>query len=151
MLWRCNPRVCLTLVAPVHTVGIITNLLRARVTPVPVLTPSERHVCWACHRGLMGAFNTPIQLVLSMTLEVVLWLRLHHPRRRLLLVHPVPRGGAHGWTILRVAPPQVVIAHAALVVVAHVWVSGCCWVGTRHTGPVYSSGAIHIHLAIHIW
>lgn len=63
---------CLTLVGPIHIVGIITYLLWARVTPVPVLTPSKRHVRWACHRGLVGAFNTPIQLVLSMTLEVVL-------------------------------------------------------------------------------
>lgn len=62
----------LTLVSPVHAVGIVSDLLRAGVTPVPVLIPTERHVCRACHRGLVGAFDTPIQLVLSMTLEVVL-------------------------------------------------------------------------------
>lgn len=72
MLWWCNPRMCLTLVGPIHAMGIITHLLGARVTPVPVLVPRERHVRWACHRGLMGAFYPPIQLVLSMTLEVVL-------------------------------------------------------------------------------
>lgn len=65
-------------------------------------------------------------------------------------MHPVPRRGAHGWTILRVSSPQVVVAHAALVVVAHVWVRSCWWVGARHTGPEYSSDAIHIHFAIHI-
>lgn len=63
---------CLTLVGPIHTVRIITYLLLARVTPVPVLTPAKRHVCWACTWGLVGVFNAPIQLVLSMTLEVVL-------------------------------------------------------------------------------
>lgn len=63
---------CLTLVGPVHTVGVITYLLWARVTPVPVLTPAKRHVRRACHRGLVRTFNTPVQLVLSVTLEVVL-------------------------------------------------------------------------------
>lgn len=72
MLRRCQPRVCLTLVVSKHTVGIIAHLLHAGVIPVPVLTPRMRHVWWACHRGLVGAFNAPIQLVLSMTLEVVL-------------------------------------------------------------------------------
>lgn len=47
MLWWCNPRMCLTLVGPIHAMGIITHLLGARVTPVPVLVPRERHVRWA--------------------------------------------------------------------------------------------------------
>lgn len=63
---------CRTLVGPIHTLGIITYLLWARVTPVPVLTPRKRDVWWSCPRGLVGAFNTPVELVLSMTLEVVL-------------------------------------------------------------------------------
>lgn len=86
----------LGLVGPVHAVGIISYLLWARVTPVPVLTPGKRYVWWTCHRGLVGAFNTPIELVLSMSLEVMLCLRLHHARCRLLLVHHVPRRGAQG-------------------------------------------------------
>lgn len=65
-------------------------------------------------------------------------------------MHPVPRRVAHGWTVLRVTSPQVVVAHAALVVVAHVWVRSRWWVGTRHPGPEFSSDAIHIHFAIHI-
>lgn len=104
MLGRCNPRMCLTLVGPIHAVRIISYLLWARVTPVPVLT-SERHAWWACHRGLVGAFNTTIELVLSVTLEVVLCLRLAHSRYRLLLVHPMPRRSGHGWTVLWVSSP----------------------------------------------
>lgn len=66
-------------------------------------------------------------------------------------MHPVAGGGAHGRPILGMRRPQVVIAHAAaLVVVAHVWVRGRWRVGTRKAGPEYSSGAIHIHFAIHI-
>lgn len=141
----------LTLVGPVHAVGVIAHLLRAGVTPVPVLTPSERHVCGACHRRLVGAFNAPVQLVLSVTLEVVLRLRLRHPRRGLLLVHPVSRGRAHGRGVLGVpSPPPVVVAHAALVVVAHVWVRSSRRVGTGHAGAVYSSGAVHINLTVQI-
>lgn len=129
--------------------GIVTYLLRARVTPVPILTSCQRHVGRA--GGLVGAFDGPVQLILSVTLEVVLRLGLHHPRRWLLLVHPVAGRGAHGRTVLRVRPPHIVVAHAAaLVVVTHVWVRSCWWVGTRNAGPEYSSGAIHIHFAIHI-
>lgn len=66
-------------------------------------------------------------------------------------MHPVAGGGAHGRAILGMRPPQVVITHAAaLVVVAHVWVRGRWRVGTRKAGPEYSSGAVHIHFAIHI-
>lgn len=71
MLGRCNSRMCLTLVGPVHAVRIVTYLW-TRVTPVPVLTPSQRHVCWACHRWLMGALDAPVQLILSVTLEMML-------------------------------------------------------------------------------
>lgn len=72
MLRRRQPQVGLTLVASEHTVGIVAHLLRPRVIPVPVLTPSVRHVRWARHRRLVGAFNAPVQLVLPVTLEVVL-------------------------------------------------------------------------------
>lgn len=147
MLRRRQPWVRLTLVASKHAVGVITHLLGAGVIPVPVRTPSVRHVRRARYRGLVGAFNAPVQLVLSVTLEVVLWLRLGHPGSRLLLVHP---RAAHGGPVLRVAAPQVVVARAALVVVTHMGVRSCGRVGARHAGPVYSSGAVHIHFAIHI-
>lgn len=63
---------CLTLVGPVHAVGVVINLLRVGVTPVPVLAACHRNVWWASHRGLVGALYAPVQLVLSVTLEVVL-------------------------------------------------------------------------------
>lgn len=65
-------------------------------------------------------------------------------------MHPMRRRVAHSWAILRVPSPQVVITHAALVVVGQVWIRGRWWVGTRDTGSEYSSDAIHIHFAIHI-
>lgn len=152
VLRRGHPRVRLTLIGPVHAMGIVTHLLRARVAPVPVLTPAQRHV--GSGGALVGAFDAPVELVLPVALEVVLRLGRHHPGRRgLLLVHPVAGGGggAHGRAILWVRPPQVVVAHAAaLVVVAHVWVRGRRRVGTGKAGAEYSSGAIHIHFAIHI-
>lgn len=143
-----NTRMRLTLVAAIHAVGIVAHLLRAGVTPVPVLAPGQGNVSRGCSGGLAGAFDSPVQLILSLALEVVLRLRLRHPRRGLLLVHPMPRGRAHAWTVLRVV---VVIAHVALVAAAHVWVrSRRRRVGTRHARPKYSSDAIHIHFAVHI-
>lgn len=70
----------------------------------------------------MWGFHSAVHLILSVTLEVVLRLRLGNPGRRLLLVHTLPRGHAHARAILGVSSPQVVVADAALVVAAHVWV-----------------------------
>lgn len=146
MRW-CNPMLCLALVSSINTVA---DLLRDWVTPVPELTARKGHVWWTCRRGLVGAFHTPIQLVLSMTLEVVLWLRLCHPSRRLLLVQSMPCRCAHGWTILRMPSPQVFITPATLLVAAHARVRSCGWEGARHTRSKYSSCAIHINLAVYI-
>lgn len=70
VLRRGHPRVRLTLVGPVHAMGIVTYLLRARVAPVPVLTSAQRHA-WRSG-ALVGAFDATVELVLPVALEVVL-------------------------------------------------------------------------------
>lgn len=117
----------LALVASIHTMGVVahchgcTSLLLCWVWPVPVLASPQANVRRSTNRGLVGGTHGPIDLILSVALEVVLVL-LQDPRGALLLVHGVCGPRRHGRAVLGLAP-QVVIGHAALVVVVgHVWV-----------------------------
>lgn len=92
-------------------------MLLCGAAPTPVLSPRQGDVGRGCRRGLPGAHQATVSLILGVALKVL----LEHSTGALLVVHGGPPPGTRGRAVLRWAP-QVVIAQAAvvLVVASHV-------------------------------